>query len=203
MPDRGANLGYQIGKRLRELRQQKGLTQKALAGKIKGKIDQSYIGKIERGEQLPSIKILMRISETFSIPIGYFFQEEAGLTGIAIKQENLIQIEELRQRRLITKALQKVHRDDVPLLIEIINILYKHRGKRVKPKLKARVLGVRERPGEYGVEEPSREDLLFAEHFIQKILAGEKGAFSLEEEDLRKALQIALAQLSKGLEDKG
>lgn len=203
MPDRGANLGYQIGKRLRELRQQKGLTQKALAGKIKGKIDQSYIGKIERGEQLPSIKILMRISETFSIPIGYFFQEEAGLTGIAIKQENLIQIEELRQRRLITKALQKVHRDDVPLLIEIINILYKHRGKRVKPKLKAGVLGVRERPGEYGVEEPSREDLLFAEHFIQKILAGEKGAFSLEEKDLRKALQIALAQLSKGLEDKG
>ena len=196
-------MGYQIGKRLRELRQQKGLTQKALAGKIKGKIDQSYIGKIERGEQLPSIKILMRISETFSIPIGYFFQEEAGLTGIAIKQENLIQIEELRQRRLITKALQKVHRDDVPLLIEIINILYKHRGKRVKPKLKARVLGVRERPGEYGVEEPSREDLLFAEHFIQKILAGEKGAFSLEEKDLRKALQIALAQLSKGLEDKG
>jgi len=203
MPDRGANLGYQIGKRLRELRQQKGLTQKALAGKIKGKIDQSYIGKIERGQQLPSIKILMRISETFSIPIGYFFQEEAGLTGIAIKQENLIQIEELRQRRLITKALQKVHRDDVPLLIEIINILYKHRGKRVKPKLKAGVLGVRERPGEYGVEEPSREDLLFAEHFIQKILAGEKGAFSLEEKDLRKALQIALAQLSKGLEDKG
>ncbi|OGW13100.1 MAG: hypothetical protein A3G93_07470 [Nitrospinae bacterium RIFCSPLOWO2_12_FULL_45_22] len=203
MPDRGANLGYQIGKRLRELRQQKGLTQKALAGKIKGKIDQSYIGKIERGEQLPSIKILMRISETFSIPIGYFFQEEAGLTGIAIKQENLIQIEELRQRRLITKALQKVHRDDVPLLIEIINILYKHRGKRVKPKLKAGVLGVRERPGEYGMEEPSREDLLFAEHFIQKILAGEKGAFSLEEKDLRKALQIALAQLSKGLEDKG
>ena len=164
MPDRGANLGYQIGKRLRELRQQKGLTQKALAGKIKGKIDQSYIGKIERGQQLPSIKILMRISETFSIPIGYFFQEEAGLTGIAIKQENLIQIEELRQRRLITKALQKVHRDDVPLLIEIINILYKHRGKRVKPKLKAGVLGVRERPGEYGVEEPSREDLLFAAH---------------------------------------
>ena len=203
MPDRGANLGYQIGKRLRELRQQKGLTQKALAGKITGKIDQSYIGKIERGEQLPSIKILMRISETLSIPIGYFFQEEAGLTGIAIKQENLIQIEELRQRRLITKALQKVHRDDVPLLIEIINILYKHRGKRVKPKLKAGVLGVRERPGEYGMEEPSREDLLFAEHFIQKILAGEKGAFSLEEKDLRKALQIALAQLSKGLEDKG
>ena len=203
MPDRGANLGYQIGKRLRELRQQKGLTQKALAGKITGKIDQSYIGKIERGEQLPSIKILMRISETLSIPIGYFFQEEAGFTGIAIKQENLIQIEELRQRRLITKALQKVHRDDVPLLIEIINILYKHRGKRVKPKLKAGVLGVRERPGEYGMEEPSREDLLFAEHFIQKILAGEKGAFSLEEKDLRKALQIALAQLSKGLEDKG
>ena len=203
MPDRGANLGYQIGKRLRELRQQKGLTQKALAGKITGKIDQSYIGKIERGEQFPSIKILMRISETLSIPIGYFFQEEAGFTGIAIKQENLIQIEELRQRRLITKALQKVHRDDVPLLIEIINILYKHRGKRVKPKLKAGVLGERERPGEYGMEEPSREDLLFAEHFIQKILAGEKGAFSLEEKDLRKALQIALAQLSKGLEDKG
>ena len=47
-----------IGQRLRELRQRKGLTQKDLSLKVRGKIDYSYIGKIERGEQLPSLKML-------------------------------------------------------------------------------------------------------------------------------------------------
>lgn len=201
MPDSGANLGYLIGKRLRELRQQKGLTQKALAGKIKGKIDQSYIGKIERGEQLPSLKILIRISETLSIPMGYFFQKDLGLIGIP---ENLIHIKELRQKRLITKTLQKLHKDDIPLLVEIINILYKHRKKRVKPKPKEMILGVGERLEEYGLEAPSREDILFASQFIQRVLQAEREVFSLEEEEnFRKVLQISLAQLRKGLDNKG
>ena len=34
---------------VRALRQRKGLTQKELASKIQGKVDYSYIGKIERG----------------------------------------------------------------------------------------------------------------------------------------------------------
>lgn len=203
MPEPSANLGYQIGRRLKELRQQKGLTQKALAGKVKGKIDQSYIGKIERGEQLPSLKILMRISKTLSVPLGYFFQEDVRVTGIAVKPENLVHIKELRPKKLIINALQKVHRDDISLLIEIINILYRHRKRRIKAKPAAMVLGVGERSDEYGLGAPSREDLLFASQFIQKALQEGKEGLSAEEEDLWKALQIALAQLQKELENKG
>ncbi|MBI5183021.1 MAG: helix-turn-helix transcriptional regulator, partial [Nitrospinae bacterium] len=49
-----------IGGRLKRIRKERGLTQKKLVEVIKGKIDYSYIGKIERGEQLPSIKVLKR-----------------------------------------------------------------------------------------------------------------------------------------------
>jgi transcriptional regulator with XRE-family HTH domain len=46
-----------IGQTLRAFRQRKGLTQKELASKIQGEVDYSYIGKIERGEQLPALKL--------------------------------------------------------------------------------------------------------------------------------------------------
>ena len=54
-------LKKEIGEKLRKLRNEKGLTQKELSNKIA--IDYSYIGKIERGEQLPSIKMLIRLSQ--------------------------------------------------------------------------------------------------------------------------------------------
>ena len=55
---RGTAVRQAIGQKLRELRQRKGLTQKELARTVRGKVDYSYIGKIERGEQLPSLKVL-------------------------------------------------------------------------------------------------------------------------------------------------
>ena len=61
-------LKVEIGKRLKRLRLQKGSTQKELAAKVRGGLDYTYIGKIERGEQLPSLKILIKISEAKRSP---------------------------------------------------------------------------------------------------------------------------------------
>src|SRR6266567_7340946 len=74
---RESYLKVEIGKRLKRLRLEKGFTQKELAVRVKGGLDYTYIGKIERGEQLPSLKILIKISEALSVPIGSFFQEES------------------------------------------------------------------------------------------------------------------------------
>ena len=75
VPDVKEMIKKQIGKRLRDLRQRKGLTQKGMA-KMAG-VDYTYIGKIERGEQLPSLNVLIRFAECLSLPLDRFFMDEA------------------------------------------------------------------------------------------------------------------------------
>lgn len=70
-----------IGERVKTLRKRLGLTQKEFTAKIPGKGDHTYIGKIERDDQYPSIKFLKMIGDTFNKPLGYFFQEEGPKTS--------------------------------------------------------------------------------------------------------------------------
>lgn len=117
-----------IGRKLRELRHREDLTQKELAEKLQGRVDYSYIGKIERGEQLPSLKMLTRLSEALAVPLSYFFQESdseaaSPTRGPRGRQETL----ERQQERLLRTVVRDVHVDDIPLLVEIVRILNKHR----------------------------------------------------------------------------
>jgi transcriptional regulator with XRE-family HTH domain len=117
-----------IGQIVRALRQRKGLTQKELASKIQGKVDYSYIGKIERGEQLPSLKMLERLSSALAVPLSSFFQ---GLgSDVTTRREGHEAGNEAlgRQReQLLLYLLHTVHNDDIPLLIEIVRVLNKRR----------------------------------------------------------------------------
>ena len=117
----------EIGKRLKRLRLEKGLTQKQLAAKISGGLDYTYIGKIERGEQLPSLKILIRISEAFTVPVGYFFREEALPAVPGILPSELKHLAKDEKGRELLKTLKLLHEDDIPLLTEIIRLLSRHR----------------------------------------------------------------------------
>jgi transcriptional regulator with XRE-family HTH domain len=117
-----------IGKTLRALRQLRGLTQKELASKIQGQVDYSYIGKIERGEQLPSLKMLERLSNALAVSLNSFFQ---GLgSDITVEREGREAGNEAldrQQERLLLYLVRTVHNDDIPLLIEIVRILNKRR----------------------------------------------------------------------------
>lgn len=68
-----------IGERVKTLRKRLNLTQKEFAAKIpargEGIYDWTYIGKIERDDQYPSIKYLKKIGDAFSVPLSYFFEE--------------------------------------------------------------------------------------------------------------------------------
>jgi transcriptional regulator with XRE-family HTH domain len=74
-------LACEIGLILRRLRRTRGLTQKALAQQVAGGMEVTYIGKIERGEQLPSLKVLLRLSTALGVMIGEFFYPPAGNTA--------------------------------------------------------------------------------------------------------------------------
>ena len=55
-----------LGRKVRELRVAKGLSQEAFAG-VCG-LDRTYIGSVERGERNVSLKNLLRISQTLGVP---------------------------------------------------------------------------------------------------------------------------------------
>jgi transcriptional regulator with XRE-family HTH domain len=56
-----------LGKNVRRLRQQKGLTQEELA--FEAEIDLTYMGGIERGKRNPSLLVMARIAEALSVPL--------------------------------------------------------------------------------------------------------------------------------------
>jgi transcriptional regulator with XRE-family HTH domain len=123
-----------VGRQLKRLRTGKGLTQKGLAAAVRGGLDYTYIGKIERGEQLPSLKILMKISEALSVPLGSFFPDEpiAKICDASTPETDYRVRDE--KRNGLYEALEQLHNDDIPLLTEIVKALGRHRkvltGKR-------------------------------------------------------------------------
>ena len=115
----------QIGKRLRELRRSHGLTQKAMAD-MAG-VDYTYIGKIERSEQLPSLGVLIKISEALSLPLDRFIMDESTVSLINILPKESFKSGQQKERLELLKALEGIHEEDIPLLIEIARVLKKHR----------------------------------------------------------------------------
>lgn len=62
-----------FGRRVRELRIQKGITsQMALANKAG--LDRTYVGGIERGERNPSLKNIEKIAKTFGLSLEELFR---------------------------------------------------------------------------------------------------------------------------------
>ena len=54
-----------IGKRIRARREQKGWSQEQLA--IEADVDNSHLGKLERGEGNPTVKLVFRIAKALEI----------------------------------------------------------------------------------------------------------------------------------------
>lgn len=109
----------------------RGLTQKALAGRLVGGLDYSYIGKIERGEQLPSLKVLQRVAEALHVPLGYFFSDQAWTD---LLPEEIRGIRRHAAQATLLRETIRLHADDVPLVREILRLLVRHR-RQVRAKV--------------------------------------------------------------------
>lgn len=58
-----------VGKRIQDIRVNKGLSQVDLVGKIEGNIDTTNISRIESGRTNPTVFTLYRIAEALEVPI--------------------------------------------------------------------------------------------------------------------------------------
>ena len=56
-----------LGRNIRRLRQQKGLTQEELA--FEAEVHLTSIGRIERGERNPSLRVMASIADALSVPL--------------------------------------------------------------------------------------------------------------------------------------
>ncbi|HEY7491138.1 MAG TPA: helix-turn-helix transcriptional regulator [Candidatus Tectomicrobia bacterium] len=111
-------LAREIGLILRRLRLAHGLTQQNLARRVAGGVDTTYIGKIERGDQLPSLKVLLRLSRTLEVSVGDFFYPPAGST--ADHPSALLHLEPLLQ------ALRNRGIDGIGLVRAILDAIGQH-----------------------------------------------------------------------------
>lgn len=64
----------ELGKRIREARNKAGLTQEVLAEKAD--IGVMYLGEIERGLKMPSLKIFIKLVEALDISADYLLRNE-------------------------------------------------------------------------------------------------------------------------------
>ncbi|WP_124641920.1 helix-turn-helix domain-containing protein [Amniculibacterium aquaticum] len=58
-----------VGKRIKEVRESKGLSQVELVGKMQGEIDPTNISRIESGRTNPTIYTLYRIAEALEVKV--------------------------------------------------------------------------------------------------------------------------------------
>ena len=70
MPD----IKVAFGKRLRELRRAKGISQEALA--YEAGLDRTYISSIERGKRNVSLENIARLAQALGVKIRTFFADE-------------------------------------------------------------------------------------------------------------------------------
>lgn len=67
------HVSKQVGKRIRELRSRKGLSQEALAAEAN--LHRTYLGGIERGLRNPSLNNLAKLAKALGVPLRELFPD--------------------------------------------------------------------------------------------------------------------------------
>ena len=112
-----------VGERLRKLRTNLGLTQIEFAEKVPGKVDYTYIGKIERGQQYPSLKMLKKIAKAYSVPLGYFFDYKMPSELLDLLPSDIQSLIQDKERQELLKLSLRLTRRDFTLLMQMARIL--------------------------------------------------------------------------------
>ncbi|MBN1385191.1 MAG: helix-turn-helix domain-containing protein [Elusimicrobia bacterium] len=89
-----------ISQRIRELRKQKGLTQKRLSQKFN--TNPKYITQLEAGYRSPSSKLLKKFAEFFNVPLSYFLDE-----NISIDKGNIVSLPLIKKVKLGEPIISK------------------------------------------------------------------------------------------------
>jgi len=116
-------MAVKVGERLRKLRKNLGLTQKEFAEKVLGKVDYTYIGKIERTQQYPFLKMLEKIAKAYSVSLGYFFDDKMPSQLLNLLPSDIQSLIQDEERQELLKLSGKLSKRGLSLTTQIINIL--------------------------------------------------------------------------------
>jgi transcriptional regulator with XRE-family HTH domain len=91
-------IGIELGKRIRQVRESRGLTQSHLA-KLAGKSIET-ISNFERGRTIPSIQTLSHMAEALDLPLGQFF----ALDHTKVENDDRTVVRIAAQLKLVSKS---------------------------------------------------------------------------------------------------
>ncbi|MGB9886936.1 MAG: helix-turn-helix domain-containing protein [Moorellales bacterium] len=103
----------QLGRRLRSARLGLGWTQEQLAEKAN--LHHSYIGQVERGEKVPSLRTLKRLAEAMNTPLDFLLGESPAYTS---------QTDDLVQELLA--LTRDCSRQDLELVVAMVRLVLAH-----------------------------------------------------------------------------
>ena len=92
----------EIGERIKELRQKKGITVNKLAN-LSG-VSQSYLRDIELGNEQPTVEYLSYICDALGISLSRFFSDEKEINELDILLDNLTE----KQKSLLAEFLKSI-----------------------------------------------------------------------------------------------
>lgn len=92
----------EIGERIKELRQKKGITVNKLAN-LSG-VSQSYLRDIELGNKQPTVEYLSYICDALGISLSHFFSDEKEINELDILLDNLTE----KQKSLLAEFLKSI-----------------------------------------------------------------------------------------------
>ncbi len=92
----------EIGERIKELRQKKGITVNKLAN-LSG-VSQSYLRDIELGNKQPTVEYLSYICDALGISLSRFFSDEKEINELDILLDNLTE----KQKSLLAEFLKSI-----------------------------------------------------------------------------------------------
>lgn len=107
-----------IGRKIKELRKKKKLTQEGLAEKCG--LDYTSIGAAERGERNLSIRSLLRVADALDADAGYFIPASKKMSVKTEKGEKI--------KKIIDK-LEILNEEQVDIIESFVDVLEKHKKK--------------------------------------------------------------------------
>lgn len=112
-----------FGSRLKAIRQERGYTQKQLAGFLG--VTEQAVSKYERGNSYPDIAVLSGIAEVLDCSLDYLLQHEPGKRNLP-NQENVFRKQEINRFLLPETIILQFDMELTPLFMEEIKQDYVH-----------------------------------------------------------------------------
>lgn len=106
------NIQKELGKKIRETRKLKGYTQEELAEMVE--LSPNFIGYLERGKQIPSLKTLDKIATALGVTIGWFFYS---IENHRYKPTKLTEKEKAINK--LVKILKSLGINDISLILKL------------------------------------------------------------------------------------